>query len=109
MQMAYTNTIVFIILFLGIAGGMVALEIFLARSEKSWPGLIPPAFTFLWTLISCLNVAAAGDILSVVGALFITLLVMNVPTLILLAVYFVCREKRRKKKQLDKMNIQDLS
>ena len=34
MQMAYTNTIVFIILFLGIAGGMVALEIFLARSGK---------------------------------------------------------------------------
>ena len=68
-----------------------------------------PGFTFLRTLISCLNVAAAGDILSMVGALVITILVMNVPTLSLLAVYFVCREKRKKKKQLDKMNIQDLS
>lgn len=35
MQMAYTNTIVFIILFLGIAGGMVALEFFwLVRKNR---------------------------------------------------------------------------
>lgn len=109
MQAAYVNTIIFIVLFVGIAGGMIVLEIFLARSEKPWPGLIPPAFTFLWTLISCLNVAAAGDFLELLGALFVTLVFMNLPTLILLAVYFVCRERRKKKKLLDKMNIQDLN
>ena len=35
-------------------------------------------------------------------------LFLNVPTLILLAVYYICREKKRKKKMLDKMNIRDL-
>ena len=32
----------------------------------------------------------------------------NIPTIILLAIYFGCRGKQHKNKQLDKMNIQDL-
>lgn len=35
-------------------------------------------------------------------------LVGNIPTFVLLAIYIGCREKHRRKKQLDKMNIQDL-
>ena len=40
---------------------------------------------------------------------FLFLLILgNIPTLILLAVYFVCREKFRKRNQIEKMKIQDL-
>ena len=33
----------------------------------------------------------------------------NVPTVVLLAIYFGCRKKNRRNRQIDKMNIQDLS
>jgi len=36
------------------------------------------------------------------------LLVMNIPTVVLLAIYFGCREKIKRKKAIEKMNIQDL-
>ena len=38
----------------------------------------------------------------------VVLLVSNIPTIVLLSVYFVCRRGQKHKKQLDKMNIQDL-
>ena len=38
----------------------------------------------------------------------VLLLVSNLPTIVLLAVYFLCRRSLKHKKQLDKMNIQDL-
>lgn len=36
------------------------------------------------------------------------LTIFNIPTLILLAIYFASREKRKKNKEIEKMNIQDL-
>ena len=38
----------------------------------------------------------------------VLLLVSNIPTIVLLATYFLCRRSQKHKKQLDKMNIQDL-
>jgi hypothetical protein len=35
-------------------------------------------------------------------------LMSNIPTLLFLAIYFACREKRKLRKELDKMNVQDL-
>ena len=35
-------------------------------------------------------------------------LLMNIPTAILLAIYFTVRERKRKNKEIDKMNIKDL-
>lgn len=40
-----------------------------------------------------------------VGSVF---LLYNIPTIVLLAIYFGCREKRRQRKALDKMQAQDL-
>ena len=78
---------------------------------------MPPGITFLWSLILCLIFALqiAGGTGQVPGAaanilvsFLLMFLFLNVPTLILLAVYYICREKKRKKKMLDKMNIRDL-
>ncbi len=47
-----------------------------------------------------------------VGFIFQMILVWplgDLPTIILLAIYFDCRGKHRRSRQLDKMNIQDLS
>ena len=42
------------------------------------------------------------------SAALIFWLITNIPTVILLLVYFIYREKYRKKSQLEKMRIQDL-
>ena len=105
-----TTSIWFVwMLFIGITAGLIVLEVFLARAERWWPGLIPPLFTFLWALFMCLNVASVGDVVSMLGALLITFLILNIPPWVLLAIYFVCREKKRKKKMLDKMNLHDFN
>ena len=95
--------------------GIVLLQIFLSRRESRWPGLVIPSFPFLFSL--CVTFGAAlyayiptehqsfGDILVPTLLLF---LMYNIPTLVLLGIYFACREKYSRKKQLDKMNIQDL-
>lgn len=95
--------------------GIVLLQIFLSRRESRWPGLVLPSLTFLFSL--CVTLGAAlyayvptehqsfGDILVPTLLLF---LMYNIPTLVLLGIYFACREKYSRKKQLDKMNIQDL-
>lgn len=42
------------------------------------------------------------------GALLGTLVLGNIPTVVLLAIYVACREKQRKRSELDKMEIDDL-
>lgn len=37
-----------------------------------------------------------------------TLVLGNIPTVVLLAIYAACREKQRKRSELDKMEIDDL-
>lgn len=103
------------LILLALLVGIILLQIFLSRRESRWPGLVLPSLTFLFSL--CVTFGAAlyayvptehqsfGDILVPTLLLF---LMYNIPTLVLLGIYFACREKYSRKKQLDKMNIQDL-
>lgn len=89
--------------------GLIVLQIFLSRRTSKWPGLALPAIAFLFSLLYPLNMAALdGATASFVAQLLVVWLVGNIPTILLLAIYFSCREKQRRKKQMDKMNIQDL-
>ena len=81
---------------------VVLLQIFLSRTESKIPGLVLPALCFLFSLIVPLNMIVANS-----AALFFWLIV-NIPTIILLLVYFVCRQQYKKKNQIEKMKIQDL-
>lgn len=90
--------------------GGILLQIFLSKRTSRWPGLILPAITFLYALLMLLSVAVyagmtAVDILVLMGSIF---LLGNIPTAVLLGIYFACREGRRRRAQLDKMSIQDL-
>lgn len=101
------NTLIFLILFLG---GIVLLQIFLSKRESKLPGLVLPIMAFLFSLLYPLNMVAPSEGVTV-GFVFQMLLVWllaNIPTIILLAIYLGCREKQRRNKQIDKMNIQDL-
>ena len=87
--------------------GIVLLQIFLSKREGRWPGLILPLLTILYSLLmACSAVAYNGEIPW--GAILASLILGNIPTVILLAIYAVCREKFRKQSELDKMNIKDL-
>ena len=87
--------------------GIVLVQIFLSKREGRWPGLILPLLTFLYSLLmACSAVAYNGEIPW--GAILASLILGNIPTVILLAIYAVCREKFRKQSELDKMNIKDL-
>lgn len=101
-------TIIALLVPLVILVGGVLLQIFLSKRESKWPGLVLPLLTFLLALLQVLNIMDTGSVSQNVLLVLTTLLIGNIPTLILLAIYWAVREKRRVKAQMDKMNIDDL-
>ncbi len=98
------------IIFVGILIGIAFLQIFLSTKENKRLGLILPGINFvistLISLIYLLN-ALTPDVSIFIGIL-IVFIAYNVPTVILMAIYYACRNKYKKKHEIDKMNIQDL-
>lgn len=113
MMIATKTTIAACVVLLLVSVGVIALEVYLSRRESKVPGLVLPGILFLGELFVLPNVVAvaffgaetlAAGCVNVVLRVFLTLL----PTIVLMAVYFLCRRRLDRKKQLDKMNIQDL-
>lgn len=109
--MAVMETIILCVLTGGLlllVGG-VLLQIFLSRRESRWPGLVLPLLTFLSALLLPLNVMDTGSVSRNILLVLVTLLAGNIPTLVLLAIYWAAREKRRVRAQMEKMGKQDIS
>ena len=87
--------------------GGILLQIFLSRRESRWPGLILPLLSFLYSLVMAFSAVAYNGGIPW-GPILASLILGNIPTVILLAIYAACREKRRKRGELDKMQIKDL-
>ncbi len=97
-----------LVVLLFIAGAIV-LQIFLSKRESKRPGLVLPVIAFLFGLLYPLNMAAPSEGIAA-GFIFQMILAWlsgNIPTIIFLAVYWGCRGRQRRNKQLEKMNIQD--
>ncbi|HIT68271.1 MAG TPA: hypothetical protein IAB61_13685 [Candidatus Merdisoma merdipullorum] len=107
--MTANSILVTLLIFFGTIIGMIVLQIFLSRTERRWPGLILPICTLLYALLVCMNVVRVGSLAETVLFMALLFLLFNIPTYILLAIYFICRQRRKKRKMLDKMNIQDLN
>lgn len=117
--------------------GIIWLQVVLSKKQNKWLGLILPFLCLFISIMGALGTATFttvsrtsmiqeevnGQIVKQevidsqiqqqdVGGAIVTAVVvfvmMNIPTLILLAIYFACREKRKKNGELEKMNIQDL-
>ena len=86
------------------------LEVFLARRESIWPGLALPILAGLYAVVMVLSYTAAPDTPwnQVLGGVLAVFLVSGIPAFLLLMVFFICRSGRSRKKQLEKMNVQDL-
>ncbi len=105
---------------LGLMAAAVALEIFLALKEDGRLGLILPGLRLLWTAarlaarvvqVAQTTQRLGSSWLSNPGqALAAAFAVENIPTLLLLAVYGLCRgcRRRRTRRQLDRTRIGDL-
>lgn len=96
-----------LILMLVLLAGVPILQAFLSRQESRWPGLVLPLLTFLYSLVMVCSVTAyEGGIPW--GPLLASFVLGNIPTAVLLAIYAACREKFRKRSELDKTRINDL-
>ena len=100
-------TIALVVLLILIVGG-VLLQIFLSRRESRWPGLVLPGLCFLFSLVAVLSVAALGSLAESIATILMVVLLYNTSTAVLLVIYFVCRKKFSRRKEVDKMNIADL-
>lgn len=96
---------------------VIALQVYLSRRKAWWPGLVLPVLEVAYSVFAIISAivgyyAVYGEGVAVtasfIGDLFLAFFQCNILTLVLLAIYFFCRRKGRQKRQLDKMNIQDL-
>lgn len=105
--MNITSNLMFLILFFAT---IVFLQIFLSKRDSRLPGLVLPIVAFLFSFLYPLNmmVPSEGVTAGFVFQMLFLWFLANIPTLILLAIYFGCKEKKHRNKQINKMNIQDL-
>jgi len=101
-----------------IFASFILIQIYLSKKENKWLGLMFPIICF------CIAVAGSGyqifewsaavsgntntSVFGWIGAATAFFFTYNIPTAILLVIYFACKGKQRRKKALDKMNVQDL-
>ena len=113
MLIATKTIIIACVILLLVSVDAIALEVYLSRRESKVPGLVLPGILFLGEFFVLPNVVAvaffgaetlAARCVNVILRVFLTLL----PTIVLMAVYFLCRRGMNRKKQIEKMNIQDL-
>ena len=120
MLIATVSTIISLIFLIAFVAAMIILQVYLSRRESKLPGLVLPAITFSGELFILLNVVMTSAADNAVGGVdsysvfvtvlntVLTLLVISMPTIVLLVIYFLCRRGMNRKKQIEKMNIQDL-
>ena len=87
--------------------GAVLLQRYLSKRESRWPGLVLPGMTSLYALAMALSATVSdggfpGD------RPWPPSCCATSPPWILLTIYALCREKLRKRNELEKMNIHDL-
>lgn len=108
MQMASKMVIVTLAVLLVLAVGGVCLQIFLSRRNSRWPGLVLPLLAFVSALLPVVNIADTGSVSGNVLAVLAAVLAGNIPTLVLLAIYWAAREKLRVRTQMEKMGKMDI-
>lgn len=109
METSVARVTILLVFFLVLPIGAIVLQIFLSRMESRVPGLILPGLNLVVSVLTVLlMVAYVGSLAEVIATILSTLLLFNIPTVILLLIYYVCRRKYRRQNQMDKMRIQDL-
>lgn len=119
-----TRTLFSILFFLIIITAIAILQIFMSKTQNKWLGLILPAISVLFSIMSVLGITSFAllteqsgkTILNTVQIPKVSILLTalyvfalyNIPTAILLGIYYACREKIKKNSEIEKMSVQDL-
>lgn len=80
------------LLFLGFLIGIAALQVFLSKKPNKQLGLILPSVNFIFSVIAVMGMTFRGKvpIIQTVTQVAFIFLACNVPTVLLLAIYFAC-------------------
>lgn len=100
--------IILLVLVIGVVVGVVFFQLHLAKSESKWPGLVLPFLTFLFSIMSSFGWMLYDGTIEGLISIIIASLLFNIPTLILLAIYFSNRTRINNVSEIEKMTIQDL-
>lgn len=75
--------------------GCIWLQVFLSKRENKWAGLVLPIICFTYSLIMVIPNAAFSGMTGWNNfcLIFTFLFILNIPTLIFMTIYFVCRKK----------------
>lgn len=104
------NVLFMFVLFLFVVALVVWLQICLSKMKNTWFGLILPILSFMYSLFMVSNIVifeTMGKDQILMNVLS-TFLVSNIPTIVLLTLYFGIRERMKIRSEIDKMNIKDL-
>lgn len=119
----------FIIITLILFAGAIVLQVFLSKKENRRLGLILPgiylAISALIVFIVLFNTGTSmttstsdgitttattgASIAATPGSALLVFIICNIPTAILLVIHYALGASRKNKKEINKMNIQDLS
>lgn len=132
------NIIISMIIILLLFAGIIWLQLFLSKKKNKWLGLIIPLICFAFSIMAVFGLTMFTNIgistvteidinngnvitdestssqlekpsiVSMIVPIIPVFLILNIPTIIFLAIYLACREKLKLRTELDKMNIQDL-
>lgn len=91
--------------FLLLLAAEIVLQIFLAKQQSWWAGIILPVISFVTAVILAV---ITPRFLAVSFFSLIVFIFSNIPTVILTVMYFICHKRVDKISEIKKMNIQDL-
>ena len=120
-----SNFLILILLSVIIFIALIFLQNFLSKQNNKWLGIILPLFTLVVSIIivTCsndfhLNFQSSNSGLTAKNSVsvqpktisekIIAFLFCNIPTIVLLLIYLVKRQKIKKSSEINKMKIQDL-
>lgn len=97
--------------------GIILLQIYLSKREEKWLSLILPSISFTYSMVALAGLIgfstvrndSGKDSLNLIILAITTVLYSNVPTVILLLISRHYSEKKKRGKELEQMNIRDLS
>lgn len=92
--------------------GSIVFQVFLSKLKSKLPGLVLPSISFLISLIIVAILLLNTYHLNIMSLIFALLMLipLNIPTMILLLIYFLSRKKLNadNSQEMKKMTIQDL-
>ena len=101
-----------IILAVALAAAAVALEIWVVKKGGKYTGFVFPGLTLLLSFLFLYLFMSGSE--ADAGGYIVTFLILNIPTIVLLLIYFAATKEReeavheKKNEELDSMRIKDL-